>query len=216
MSTENTLKDQQTIDQILEKHLIPIHAIDPVIRTFILAYISCRHVGDAAKAAGINKTHANKLLNKRDIYNAIVAVGNESARKFGYDASEVMARFNEVVQVDPAECYNPDGTYKQWHEIPPAVRRAIKSVKVVETWEKDLNGVDVQSGRIIDIVFWDKIKAGELLGKQEGLFKETVKHEHTHELGAKAASVLLGSVDKAESKLRQVLDEPVLIEARKV
>jgi hypothetical protein len=54
----------------------------------------------------------------------------------------------------------------------------------------------VLAGQIIEVEFWDKMKAVELLGREKDIFKESKKI--THDLTANMSSVLLESKKRAE------------------
>jgi hypothetical protein len=166
----------KTVDQIIQQYLLPEHALDPVIVKFIYAYLDTRHVGDASKTAGIKLASGNKLMSKTDIQNALREINKTLARAHNFNAAEILERANEVAQFNPAEVFNDDGTVKYFKDIPPALTRVIKRMKVEEVWTADPNGIKSQTGRIVSIEFWDKLKAVELLGKFEGLFSDTTKH----------------------------------------
>ena len=178
--------------QILQLYLEPHHAIDPAIIGFIMEYVTCFHVTEAAKAANLTVPQAKKILNKLDV--------QETIRQLTLDmksvtSQEIIERANEIAQVDPADIFNKDGTVRDIYDIPPAVRRSIKKITVKELWEKDINGISEKVGVIKNIEFWSKDKAIEILGKNEGLFKDTVKHEH--DIGSNLAAILLSSEKRA-------------------
>lgn len=212
--TRNGEVDEPTVDHILSAELKPVHYADPTIVKFIAAYIACRHVGQASRAVGIRPADGNSLLNRPDINRAVNKVSLASARKFGFDASEVLARANEIIQIDPADTIDDKGAVIDIKLMSPETRRAIKSMKVKEVYEMDANGMKVgATGRIVSIEFWDKMKSIELLGKQEGLFVDTIKVEH--EIGKNAAALLLGAAERrALSAAKPVT--PLQIEARDV
>ena len=65
------------------------------------------------------------------------------------------------------------------------------------------------TGRIIEVEFWDKLKAAELLGREKDIFKETRKIELDATENMK--DILLGGVDRANERLKNVKDvTPVL------
>jgi phage terminase small subunit len=193
----------KSIDQLIQDHLWPEHAIDPVVVKFIYGYLETRHVGDAAKAAGVAKHTGLRIFNKPDIQQCLKEINKTLAREHSFDASEILERANEVMQFNIQDIFNPNGTVKDIHDIPPKAARVIKKLKIEETWEEDMNGIKIQTGRIIQIDFWDKLKATELLGKFEGVFKDTVKHELGMD-GNLAAVLLAQAENRAIEMSREI------------
>ena len=89
----------------------------------------------------------------------------------------------EVVDFDPIELQNPDGTYKSnLHDIAPGARRNIKKLKVKNLYNQveDINGMKsrIIIGEVIEYEFYDKLKSIELVGKEKEMFKNTTRVEH--------------------------------------
>jgi hypothetical protein len=208
--TKMTIADTTSI---LDLTLIPQHRTDPNVIRFIKNYLICRDVKQAAEMGGLTRYDGENLKRRPDIHDAIAKITDAAVLKHGYDASEVVERVKEISRVDPGDLENPDGTYKRMRDIPPELRRAIKRMKVKNTYSMDPNGIKVANGEIIEIEFWDKMKAVELLGREKELFKETKKVEH--DLGKNMSSVLLDSKRIAEQHIRDV-GEQSLIEHKPV
>lgn len=129
--------------------------------------------------------------------------------KYGYDAAEVVERVKEVSNVDPIELERPDGTFKtSMTEINPETRRAIKKFRAKNFYEKDPNGMPRLAGQIIEVEFWDKLKATELLGREKDTFKETRKVEH--DVTGRMAEVLLESKRTAESHIKDINNPDII------
>lgn len=199
----------QSIDQIIQTTLLPEHALDSVIIKFIYAYLETRHSADASKAVGISRYSGNRILAKQDIQECIRNINTSLARTHSFDAGEVLERANEIAQVNPQDVLNGDGTVKDFQLLTPAVARTIKKMKVEEVWTNDENGVSVKTGRVVHIEFWDKLKATELLGKFEGVFKDTVKHEIG--MDGNLAAVLLAN---AEARALEMSKPVIQIESK--
>jgi len=136
------------------------------------------------------------------------------ALKYGFEEAEIVERFKEIAFLDPLEFEREDGTFKRLAEMSPEARRTIKKIKVKETFETDANGMKVWTGQILEIEFWDKMRAGELLGKgPKEVFKETKTVQH--EVGRNMSALLLESAKRAEKRItdiREVVALPAPIE----
>lgn len=214
---------QPTIDSLIYQYLEPQHSMDPIIVGFINVYLQCRHAGEAAKLVGLKPTQGVTILNKPDVQECIKQINLVSGRKANFDASEILERTNEIAQYDPIEVFNRDGTVKAIDDIPASTRRAIKKLVVREVWEKDINGMDVHTGYIKTIEFYDKLRGLEMIGKYDGVFKDetTIKHE----IGGNLASVLLAKAEERAlgrdvTDTLRLTDDPIknsfAIEAMKV
>jgi hypothetical protein len=190
---------------LLNKYLVPQHREDPNVIRFIVSYLDNRSVAQAASEAGITRRSGENLKRRPDIHAAIVAITDKAVLKHGYDASEVIQRLKEVMNVDPGDLQNPDGSYKEsLADVPPELRRAIKRFKAKNTYEYDANGIKTVSGKMIEVEFWDKMKAVEFLGGEKQLFKKTQIVEHT--IGAGMRNILLESKQRAEEAARDVIE----------
>lgn len=207
---ENRTEEVLDSDKILDATLKKKHRNDPNVILFITNYMRCRVVAQAARESGLTPSQGSNLINRGDIYSAIVKLTEASSRKFGIDADEVVERMKEVLDVDPANYFNEDGSYKDLHQIEPAARRAIKSITIKETWGEDLNGIKKQDGRIVKLEFWSKEKAAEMLGPETeaGVFdkKLTVVNDVTERM----ETILLGGKERAEARRRELAAAKVI------
>lgn len=209
--------DDDEVSIILKMTLRPEHREDPNILRFISSYLGCRDTAQAARDAGLQAQSGRHLRNRPDIWACIVKLTEKSVSKFGFDASEVVQKFKEVMDFDPIDLYHPDGRIKELSELPPEARRCIKKFKAKNIFEDDANGMPRMVGRLIEYEFYDKMRAGELLGREKDLFveKKKVEHDVTNDM----ASLLLESARRADE--RQVAltsrdPNTILIEARPV
>lgn len=190
---------------ILKGTLLPKHFNDTRIHIFINSYCACRSKSQAARDAGFSAGYGHTLVQRTDIYEAIKKMTLRQGMKYGYDENEVIERVKEIADVDPIVFYKSDGTYiDDLSQIPPEVRRAIKSFKVKNEYSTDPNGMQVVTGKIISVELESKMKAHELMGKEKKLFKDTKVVEH--DVTARMADVLLASTKKAEERKRQLID----------
>ena len=195
--TDTSDRPKLTINQIINIMLEPEHRIDPKIIKFIHSYIECRHIREAEKIAGLQSGQGKRILNKSDVQATMLKINEELGSEASFNSREILERANEVAQFDIADIFLDDGRVKDIKDIPAAARRVVKKVVVREVYEKDMNGMDVFSGYIKTIEFWDKIRSLELIGKYDGVFREKV--EHSHDVTGNLASLLLNSEKRALS-----------------
>ena len=184
-----------TINQIINIMLDPEHRIDPKIIKFIHSYIECRHIKEAEKVAGLSSGQGKRILNKSDVQATMLKINETLGKEASFDSRELLERANEVAQFDIIDVFMDDGRVKDVKDMPAAARRVVKKLVVREVWEKDINGVDVFSGYIKTIEFWDKIRSLEMIGKYDGVFREKV--EHSHDVTGNLAALLLQSEKRA-------------------
>ena len=199
---EVTISSHNSIyDQVISSTLKPEHATDPNILRFISNYAVCKDVKQAAKEAGLSAIDGRRLISYPDIYDCVSKIANMNARKYGYDAEEVVQKVKEVLEFDPVDLFNPatGGYYEDLNEIPPETRRVIKKLNVMNVYEKDPNGVITGiSGKILKFEFWDKLKAAEMLGSEKDVFSKKV--EVKHDVGVNMRETLLGRIKDAEER----------------
>lgn len=193
--TDTSDRPKLTINQIINIMLDPEHRIDPRLVKFIHSYMECRHIREAEKLAGLSVGQGKRILNKSDVQACMLKINEELGDQAAIDASAIIARTKEIVDFDIADIFTEDGRVKDIKDMPPAASRVIKKMVVREVYEKDENGIDVFSGYIKTIEFWDKMKGIELLGSQVDLFNKKVKHEH--DVTGNLAALLLQSEKRA-------------------
>lgn len=186
---------------ILNDCLKPKHRNEPTVIAFIESFVRCRDIAQASEEAGIHKHLGYKYRHRNDINNAIQKISDRSVVKGGFDTSEILQKMKEVVDFDPIELENPDGTYKRYlHQIAPEARRCLKKLKVKNIIKnvEDMNGIKqpLWCGEIIEYEFYDKLKAGELAGKEKDMFKTTTKVQH--DVTQDMKEVLLASSRRAD------------------
>lgn len=199
-TTKGELSDNE-MGFILDSTLKPKRRSDPVVLAFIDSYIKCKHIGEASAMAGIKASEGYKIRHYLDVSNAIQKLIDKSALKYGCDASEIFERAKEMVDFDPIEMQNPDGTFKDnLYDIEPAARRNIKKLKVQNLYQQseDMNGIKkkIIIGKVIEYEFYDKLKAIDLTGREKEMFKNTTRVEHT--VTKDMASILLAAQQRGQ------------------
>jgi phage terminase small subunit len=198
-TTDERLLNEDETAWIIRTTLFPHHRIDPNVLGFISNYMMCRNAKQSARELGLDPKIGQQLLRKSDVHECISRLTQKMLMKHGFDGSEVIERVKEVADINMADIFNSDGTFKKIHEIPAEVQRAFKKFKVKNSWSTDPNGQKFIDGEILEVEFWDKMKAVELLGREKDLFKE--KKIMEHDIGKNMSQILLDSTKRASERL---------------
>jgi len=201
---ENYVNSEET-HQILSSKLLPIHMEDPNIINFIKEYLGCRNASEAARNCKLTTRQGQALRSKPDIHAAIEAMTAKSVMKYGFDSNEVVGLFKDIAWADPIEMENPDGSYKnRMSLLSAAFRRAIKKFEVKNIYGEDINGMRTITGQLIKVELHDKLKTGEMLGREKDLFKQTSVLQH--DVTEKMSTVLLDSAKRGEEAANNIID----------
>lgn len=200
------------LDATLKEH----HRRDTSIIKFIESFVRCKSIAQASDECGLHKSVGYKYRHWKDVALAIQKIEDKSSVKYGMDSTEIFQRVKEVVDFDPIEMMNQDGTYKSnMHDISPEARRCLKKLKVKNLYQEttDLNGMKskIIVGELIEYEFYDKLKASELVGKEKEMFKNTTKVEHS--VTKDMASLLLASTKRADKAIESQ-NKPIDVEGR--
>ena len=201
---------------ILNDCLLPKYRQDPTVLQFIDCFIRSKNIAQASEECGIAPSLGYRIRHYKSVSLAIQKLVDRSAIKYGFDASEIMERTKEIVDFDPIEIQNQDGTFKSnmW-DISPEARRSIKKLKVKNLWgeQEDINGIKskIIIGEVIEYEFYDKMKAIDLAGKEKDMFKTTTKHEHV--VSKDMASILLASAKRGD-EAQKTLENAEVIEVK--
>jgi hypothetical protein len=184
---------------IMTAELTKAHRKDERVIAFIESFVRCKNVSQAAHDAGVPYYKGYNWRQKSDISQCIQKLIDKSAVKYGFDATEVMERTKEIMDFDPIQLQNADGTFKSnLHDIAPEARRNLKKLKVKNIWgdTEDKNGIKTKIiiGEVIEYEFYDKMKAIDLAGKEKDMFKTTTRVEH--DVTKDMKSILLASLER--------------------
>lgn len=186
-------------DHILKTTLTSENYADPYIIHFITQYLASLNVAESAKACGLKPSQGYNIMRLPDVVAALAKLNQKSVSKYGTRVDSLVRKVEEISEINLFDALNDDGTVKSRREMPVELQRAFKKFKVREVWEKDINGVETKTGRIVEFEVYDKLKSIELLGRQEDAFVQKTKVEH--DVGKNAAAVLLGSLALAGQRV---------------
>lgn len=198
MPAEVKPMDSDDIAFILDCNLAPKHRTDPNILKYISNYVVTRDNREASQAAGVHTNTGASFKRRKDVWNAIKAISDTAVLRYGLDPEEIVKKVYEVTQVDMIEFQKEDGSFvESLAEVRPEVRRAVKKFKAKNLYEKDPNGMTEKVGVLIEVEFYDKLKASEMVGRETNLFKETKVVEY--EVSRDMKAMLLESKERAEA-----------------
>jgi hypothetical protein len=148
------------------------------------------------------------MRGQSDVHECIRQLTEKAVLKYGFDSHDLVERVKEIVFWDPSDLYKPDGSFKHIKDMKPETQRAIKKFKVKNLFGADSNGIPTVIGEVIEIELWDRLRSAEMLGRETGNFKETVKVEH--DVTGNMRDILLDSRARAEARAlessREVID----------
>lgn len=144
--------------------------MNPRQLAFAQAYLLNPNGKQAAIAAGFSpktaESQASRLLRNVKVRawldNAIAA----RAARVEVKADDVLRELLRLAHVDLSEAYDKKGQLKPIHEMSADVRRSISGIKTRVT----------EDGAVMEVKFWPKVQALELLGKHLGLFPNKIEH----------------------------------------
>jgi hypothetical protein len=142
-------------------------------RAFVNEYLTDFNPRRAAMAVGYKgslaaiSVRASKLLATPHIHAALTREVNLQTASFGSTPSTTLRETAWVAHADISRIFSEDGiTIRKITDLPIEVRRCIASVKVVK---RNLTAGDGKVDEVIEVKFWNKNQALELLAKCQGL-----------------------------------------------
>lgn len=141
---------------------------------FVEAYLIDPNGKKAAIAAGFSpkgaEVTASKLLRNPKVRRALDEAIAARAERVEVKADDVLRELLRLARVDLGEAYDELGNLKSLQDMPADVRRAISGLKTTTEGKGD------EARQVLEVKFWPKVQALELLGKHLGLFPNKVEH----------------------------------------
>ena len=159
----------------------------------------------------ISSTKGYSLLKSPDVKLCIDKLEAKTAEGMNFKASALIRRIEEVAQANIMDIFHSDNTVKLKNEMDETLQRCIAGFKVKIDYEEELDKNGFPTGKkipktvIYDVKMFDKLKAIELLARDQGIFRETKVIQH--DLGKNAASILL-EAEKRALNMREVNNIP--------
>jgi len=145
---------------------------------FILEYLKDGNARKAAVRAGYSpktaKQQGSRLLTRVDISDAIQAGIDRHLAGLDLDVKRILEETGRVGISDLKDLFDEGGHLLAPHELPDDVRKAVASIKVLRTQvQTETDGDSTTTTRLdtVEVKFWDKLRALELLGKFKGLLR---------------------------------------------
>ena len=132
------------------------------------AALACGHTPKSAAAS------ASEMLLRDDVQQELARLAMDAAREHRISAGAILEAISEIAYGDVTDTLRKvrmvNGRYvvalQDLMTLPKSVRRTISSVKLNETGA-------------VELKFWSKTSALEMLARHAGLLNEVVKHEHS-------------------------------------
>lgn len=168
-----------------------INASGEQIRSFVLNYIVHHSAKRAAMAAGYAESNAASagchLLGDPVVQEQIQIHALQATSAKVASAREVLEGLTEISRSNVAVMWDRTvekvrgklvivQRFKDIDEIPVELQRCIASIKVIK---QNLTTGDGISDQILEVKFWNKLQAYDLLGKHYGAFRTIIEHQVT-------------------------------------
>lgn len=113
----------------------------------------------------LNPTAAAKRILAKPIVQALIDKRRAEIReRTAITAEKVLEEYRRIAFFDPIQCFNSDGSMKDFEELDSTQRAAISSIKITEN--------TITSKRTIEFRTHNKLTALEALSKHLGLFEK--------------------------------------------
>jgi len=147
-------------------------------RRFAELYATHFDTSRAIAEAGYSRPNARKtgyiLLQRLDVKCELRWILSKTTADLELKASDVLGGLLRIAQFDPADIFNDDGTLRPLSQVPKHIRQAIAGLKF-------------KDGRLEELKLPDKVRAHELLGKNQRLFTDVFRHEGDIDIRARIA-----------------------------
>jgi phage terminase small subunit len=152
-------------------------AMTPKQERFIAEYLKDLNATQAAIRAGYSAHTANRIasenLSKPDVQAAVAEGQAKHLAAVDLTAIRVLEEIRRLSFSDTGALYDADGHLRPLHQLPPAVRACIASIK---TTKKNLTVGDGAQEDVVEVRLWDKLRALEMAAKHFALLTERVEH----------------------------------------
>ena len=168
----------RVIDALVKRHSKATEDMTPrMLREAMFPgeYIFDKNATKAAIRIGVPERGAHvegaRLLKRPKVIAKIKELLARREKNTEITAANILNELDRVGRCDVGQAFDENEMPKKLRDMPEDVRRAISKVKV-KTWDEG-----GESGRIIEISFWNKVQGLELLGKHLELFVDRIKVE---------------------------------------
>ena len=148
--------------------------LSPKQRRFVAEYLIDLNASKAAERAGYSRKTARsqgqRLLTNVDIQTEIQNAATNITKKSEMTAEAVLERLWGIIDSDPGDFFNEDGTLKDVKQLTERQRKAISSYEIVR---RNPESGDNATEYVHKVKYLDKIRAVELAAKVLGLIRKT-------------------------------------------
>jgi phage terminase small subunit len=152
-------------------------AVTPKQERFVAEYLKDLNATQAAIRAGYSAKNADvdgpRLLGNAGITAAIAAGRARQLAAADLTAIRTLEEIRRLGFSDIGALFTDAGRLKPLHELPPAARACIASIK---TTKKNLTVGDGTQEDVVEVRLWDKLRALEMAAKHFALLTERLEH----------------------------------------
>ena len=150
--------------------------LTPRQAVFAAEYLIDGNATRAASAAGFGAGSAHvqgaRLLKNAKVAAAIEDANGRRAQKLELTAERVLEELMKLAIFDPGKLYDDDGNRIPVHRLDPDTRAAVAAVE-----DETVDGPGRVRTMTQKVKMADKVRALELLGKNQKLFTDKVEHD---------------------------------------
>lgn len=150
-------------------------------KLFVAEYLKDKNGKRAYLRAGFKvkertaEVESSKLLRKPEIKAAVDHGLAKQLDRVELDGDMILRELKRVAFLDVTQAYTKEGGLKQLQEMPEDVRKSIIGFDTGEAWVGDEKDGYASMGSVKKIRFADKLRALELLGKNQRLFDQKIE-----------------------------------------
>ena len=138
-------------------------------RRFCREYIVDEVGGRAARRAGYTPssadTRASNLLDRADVQEEIRRLRSEQTERLEIKSDVVLRELWKIATANAADLFDDNGNIKPLSQLPRSLTSAVRAVKRRATGPEG-------TIEALEISFWDKVKALEILARSLGLLQD--------------------------------------------
>lgn len=179
--------------------------LNPKQRLFVAEYLKDKNGKQAAIRAGYSpktaEVQASRLLSVVKVKAAVEESLGKVHKKLDISAERIREELSRIAFSDMADYVKVgtegEVTIKPFEEMPEGASRTISGIKEVRRImnSSEGDGKDIILEARLEYKHHDKLKALELLGKDQGMFKEKVEHTGAIEINITKKVVTVGASD---------------------
>jgi hypothetical protein len=128
--------------------------------------------------------NARKLAQQPEVRARIEELRTEFTQMAGIHAEYIQRQILPLVEANPKDLYNADGSLRPIAELPRALAKAIRTIKH-----------DAETGRVVEIALYNPTEAGNILLRSIGVIREAEINIKNNNVQIDTVRQILDSID---------------------